>query len=397
MNSPIVPVVVVSQDGPNPLGIARALGRVGIPVFLFSTGKTRLLKCSRYIKSIVENPSLGNLEGTREHFENILEKILHLGYTSRPILMFTNEAHYQSFYPLKDYLNDRFLLMTPFEKVISLTEKHQQFPYAEQAGFRNLPLMVLKSPKDLDTLESSLCFPVIVRPNSLQTKGGFNEKTSLYENLSQMKSHLFPILSQEGVELLAQEYVPGSDKDVLVFMASCGDEGEPRAWVSGRKWRQIPPGRGLMASGVAENIPEFVEKSKELCRLLGVRGFVGIECKRNTVTNELVYIEASLRTDAFNGLCLAAGMNLVLDAYMARLGQPCGITQKQSFAGSWVCFQYDLDAAKTMIFQKQLTWSSFLRPLPRPIYYAYFAWDDPLPFVFHFSKTIAQKIFCWFK
>ena len=399
-----IPVVITAADGANPLGIARSLGRKGVPVYILAYDSIPCLKWSRYVKGIINVSSLAHTEELKEGFDELLRDIKKKTSSSavenstngdtKPILIVTNEEHYHFLSPLGDYISKHFEMMTPLDKAATLSEKQQQFPLAEKAGFRVLQTVVLRSPSDMERVEDCLTFPVIVRPSRKNTSGGFEKKTELYETCDEMKSSLHPILSENGVSLIAQEYVPGTDRDVVFFMASCDAMGEPRTWLSGRKWRQSPPGRGLMASGIIDRKPDpdFVEKSKELCRLFALRGFIGIECKQNPETNEYCYIESSIRPEGTNAIGLAAGVDLVLQSYLATQNFPCGEVSQDELHGSWASFELDYASMKMLKAMKDSSWWNFFVPLPRPIAYPIFSWTDPLPFFCSLSNLVITKI-----
>jgi predicted ATP-grasp superfamily ATP-dependent carboligase len=285
-------------------------------------------------------------------------------------------------------------MLTPLEKVLPLTVKNNQFPFATQAGFRVMETVMLRNTDDLSLVENKLAFPVIVRPISNNLREELQMKTALYENMDAMRKHLAPILAGGNVELIAQGYVPGTDRDIVFFMASCDETGEPRLWLAGRKIRQNPPGRGVMAAGQVDSVPdpEFVEKSKKLCRLFGLRGVIGIECKQHAVTKEYVYIESSFRPEAFNSIGLAAGVDLVWDAYLAALHKPCGAVRPETSRGSWSYGELEHGTMKLLRKQGDPDWWKVLLPLPRPIAYAIFTWDDPLPFFHSATVLLWRKI-----
>jgi predicted ATP-grasp superfamily ATP-dependent carboligase len=64
--------------------------------------------------------------------------------------------------------------------------------------------------------------------------------------------------------------------------------------------------------------------------------------------------------------------------------------------GSWCDFFTDLDAARILIRNKKLTWRQFLTRLPRPVQFAVFSWDDPMPFLYWLRRriiSVCQKIY----
>ncbi|MCL2745146.1 MAG: hypothetical protein FWE67_14980 [Planctomycetaceae bacterium] len=388
---PKTPVILLTYDGANPLGIIRSLGRHLVPLYVLTTTRNTSLAWSRYVKKIL-TVSLDNTKEIQERLEDFLR--ITGSQTGKPILMLTNESHYPELEPLKDFLDEHLNVLTPLKKAIPLTSKNAQFPLALQAGFRVMETVMLRTPNDLNEVENKLAFPVIVRPTSNKLRDRLDMKTALYENISAMREHLNPLLSEEYVELIAQEFIPGTDRDILVFMASCDDTGEPRLWLSGRKVRQNPPGRGVMASGTVDPIPDadFVERSRTLCRLFGLRGFIGIECKQHAISKEHVYIESSFRPEGFNSMCLAAGVDLVWDSYLTALGKPCGAIRPEKYKGSWAYAELEHGTMKALLKEGSPDWWKVLIPLPRPISYAFFTWDDPLPFFHSFGTLLWRKI-----
>ena len=388
---PKTPVMVLTHDGANPLGIARSLGRHGVPVYVLTPDRNTSVAWSRYVKKVLPLPSLKNPVELQERLESFLHEVG--TQSNKPILIVTNESHYLDLEPIKEFVEEHFNLVNPLENVIPLTIKNNQFPLAAQAGLRVMETVIARNTDDVDHLEHKLSFPVLVRPASNNLRGEFKEKAALYEDINALREHISPLLNNDGrTELIVQEYIPGTDRDVMFFMASCDELGEPRLWLVGRKVRQNPPGRGVMASGVVDPVPDpvFIEKSKELCRLFGLRGFIGIECKQHAVTKEYVYIESSFRPEGFNSICLAAGVDLVWDSYLLELGKPCGAVRPDTFRGSWRYGELERGTMNILRQQGDPDWWKVLLPLPRPVAYAFFTWDDPLPF-FHSISTLVQR------
>jgi predicted ATP-grasp superfamily ATP-dependent carboligase len=372
-----IPAVVIAQEGSNPLGIVRALGRNGISVFLVASDNGTFTRRSRYVKDGIYHVCLTDPQKLQTALQTLLQQINQPAV--KPVLIVTNETHYRNLLPIADFVKENFIELMPMKQIVPYAEKEQQFPLAQQAGFLIVKTAILQSANDIGTA-SDFCFPVIVKPRAIHSRGKFHEKALIFKNINDLRTKISPILEEPNVELMLQEYIPGDDSQVIWFMASCGEKGEPRAWITGRKWRQYPPGRGVMASGVLEELPDFAHLSKQLCRLFGFRGFIGVECKQHSETQELFYIESSFRTEAYNSVCFAAGKNLVLDAYLAALGKPCPLIQTDSSNGSWCDASLDLDASRILIAEGKMSWRDYFKRLPRPIAWSCFAWDDPLPF-----------------
>jgi len=378
MNSiiPRTPLIVMGPDGFVPLGIARSVGRVGVPVFLLSDNHSMLSRRSRFVRGGQYNVNFAEPSDVQRALELLLSKIRQPNI--KPLLAVTNETYYTRLLPIYDFVTQHFHELTPAQQVAPLCEKEQQFPLAEQVGFRISKTVLLQTTKDLEQV-AALQFPVIIKKRSIHTAGGYKNKADLFENVDSLKAEIEPTFEDPETVLLAQEFVPGDDKQILFLMASCGEGGHVRAWFTGRKLRQFPPDCGVMSAGYLEHLPELEEKSKALCKLFGLRGFIGVECKQHSETGELFYIESSLRVEANNSIGLSAKRDLVLDAYLAAHGLPCSIPQDIPMTGSWCDVSTDLDAARLLIADKKITWKEYFTPLPRPISFPLFAWDDPMP------------------
>jgi predicted ATP-grasp superfamily ATP-dependent carboligase len=375
---PNTPIVIMGPDGANPLGIARAVGRAGVPVFLLSNDHSTLSRLSRFVTGGQYNVDFAEPVKLKRALELSLQNIQRPD--AKPLLAVTNEIHYSYLLPIYDFVTRHFNEITPACQAAPLCEKEQQFPLAQQAGFRISNTIVLRTAKDLEQV-ATLQFPVLVKPRTLRSSGGYKNKADIFDDIDSLRANIKPTFIDPATVLLAQEFVPGDDKYVMYSMASCGENGDVRAWFTGRKLRQHPPGRGVMSAGYLEYLPDLAEKTKVLCKLFGLRGFVGVECKQHPDTGELFYIESSLRVEANNSICMSAKRNLVLDAYLAAHELPCSIPQDVKMTGSWCDISTDLDAARLLIADKKLTWKEYFTPLPRPVAFPFFAWDDLLPFL----------------
>ena len=389
---PKTPVIILTHDGANPLGIARSLGRHGVHVYVLTPDQRTSVSWSRYVKKVFTLSSLKNKKEIQERLGDFMYEVG--SQFGKPILLVTNESHYLDLEPLKEFVNEHFISCPSLEKAIPLAIKGNQFPLATQAGFRVMETSMLRNVDDLNDIEKKLTFPVLVRPVSNNFRGEFEEKATLYENIGAMRKHLHPLLTEDRIELIAQEYIPGSDHDIVFFMASCEESGEPRIWLSGHKIRQNPPKMGLMCAGVLDPVPDvaFEKKCIQLCRLLRLCGFIGIEAKVHATTKEYCYIETSIRTEGCSSIGFAAGVDLVWDSYLTALNKPCGVVRPEKFKGSWAYAELEHGTMKILRQQGDPDWWKVFVPLPRPIAYAFFTWDDPLPFFHSLGTLLWRKI-----
>ncbi|MDR1053134.1 MAG: hypothetical protein LBL39_03070, partial [Planctomycetaceae bacterium] len=388
----IVPVVIpvsAHLDVPTLFGTARSLGRNGVPVHVIARGSYPIARTSRYIKSLTTFPNDPSDETWQEALTDLLKKIDKT--QTKPILFFCTENDLYRFASMQNFLERHFQLIPTFDETFKFLEKDKQLPLAEQSGFLIPKSIKLEKKIDLELVIDTLRFPIIVKPLARHTVGVFDSKGLIVQSRNEVIELVEKYLDKPPTVLIAQEYVAGTDNDVLFFMGSSDHEGNVRAFVTGRKLRQNPPLSGMMACGYIEPLPDLESKAKALCKLYKINGFIGIECKRPPNTNDYFYIETSFRPDIFHELASGAGVNLVYDIYAAKLGQSCKIKQTAD-KGSWYDLFADYDSVQSQVKQKKSTWSCMLKRLPRPITYSHFAFDDPIPFFARLLEKIKSKI-----
>jgi len=365
---PIVPVVIVSKvrhDGSTLLSMVRALGRNGIPVYLLVKGPLTYTGKSRYALRIEQ--FTGNITD-----EELVQRLTAMLATmslckQKPVMMHITENDIFNLHSIRPFLEKHFTIL-PMGDVGHYLEKANQLPPAVEAGFCVPQSMVLQSADELDAVCVQMQFPIIVKPLARHTVGNFLEKVLVFDSPSSFIDQAKHFFDDDRTKLLAQEYIPGSDQDVLLFMASCDVHGRARAYVSGHKLRQKPPGFGLMSSGILHKDDNMEEKSKKLCQLFKIGGFIGIEAKRRQGTQDLYYIETNFRPEAISPLAEIAGTNLVLDTYLAAIGEPCFACPPHPTA-SYMNLQLEIEAIRSLVHAGKAQWTELFRPLPRPTAY----------------------------
>jgi predicted ATP-grasp superfamily ATP-dependent carboligase len=388
----IIPVVIpvsAHLDGPTLFGTARGLGRNGIPVHVIARGNYPIARTSRYIKTMINFPNDPPDEIWKETLITLSQKINKT--QSKPIMIFCTENDLYRFAPMQNFLEQHFQLLPSFDETFKFLEKDKQLPIAEQAGFLVPKSKILVTKSDLELVIDTFNFPIIVKPLARHTVGIFEYKGLIVELRDKANEIIEKYIDEPPTVLIAQEYIKGTDNDVLFFMGSSDQNGDVRAFVTGRKLRQNPPSSGMMACGYIEQLPELEAKARALCKLYKINGFIGIECKRPPDTNDYFYIETSFRPEIFTELAEGAGVNLIYDVYAAKLGQTCTI-KKTTDKGSWYDLFADYESIQSQVRQGKTTWRTLLKKLPRPITYSHFAFDDPLPFVVRLLEKIKTKI-----
>ena len=108
---------------------------------------------------------------------------------------------------------------------------------------------------------------------------------------------------------MVQEIVPGDDTALFGYLAFFDEEGVEVAWLTKQKLRQHPAQFGDGSLQITVDAPEVAALSRRLLGAFDVRGFVGVEFKRDERSGTYYLIEINPRTVSGNQLAISAGVD----------------------------------------------------------------------------------------
>jgi D-aspartate ligase len=196
-----------------------------------------------------------------------------------------------------------------------------------------------------------------------------------------------------GVRVLVQEYLPDDDRpsrtapDWFVHMY-CDDLACPRLVFTGVKLRSWPVGGGWTTRAVATAQPELAEATAELCRRIGYRGIGDLDWRYDRRNDRFALVDFNPRLGAQAQVFrTTTGMDLVRALHLDMSG-------RSSAAGR------QIDARELIVehFNAASVLASGYRwhhvpPHPHGTRreLAWFAWDDPAPFVMATARFAMQS------
>lgn len=204
------------------------------------------------------------------------------------------------------------ICMASDDIVLSMLDKKRASALAKEAGLEVPQTHSAASIAQLESLAQTCGFPVIIKPTWWRKTG----KKFLKVERCDSKQQLLDIgnqLIRNGAAILIQEYIPGGDDTLDIYMFYRTRDGQTIHGCTGRKLRQIPPRAGVMASGKAMPLPHVAQMSEALLNHTDYRGLGGIEFKRHG--QKSYFIEMSVRPEGFHTLAIKAGVDLPWLAY----------------------------------------------------------------------------------
>ena len=355
------------------LAIARSLGRRGIPVWLI-TADNPLASFSRYV--------MRSLHWRGPRAEGALDFLIDLGrrHGLRGWVVFAGSDDDLQFVARNHAALGAFFTLTTisWDRVRWAYDKRSMNARAEQLGIACPRTRYPQSRDDLAAL--GIPFPAILKATVREGRNRFvdakawrvDDERTLLARYEEAKS-----LVGSG-SVMIQELIPGDGTAQLSYAAlwHCG---KPIAWLVARRRRQFPIAFGFTSTFV-ESI-ELPHIETEACRFLAsleYSGLVEIEFKYDSRERCYKILDVNARSWAWIALGSAAGIDFPGLQWQLAAGED--IAPHRGRCGArWLYFSRDLAAAVCEMIAGRLSPFAYLRSFRRPLAWAVFAWDDPVP------------------
>lgn len=355
------------------LGLARSLGRRGIPVWVLWEQEERLATASRYVRRSLAIGRSG--EPLHEELQRIaLEEGL-AGWVLFPTSDHTVAAIARAYHDLAKV----FKLTTPPWDVFRWAhDKRLTYRIAQEAGIESPRSFFPTDRIELAALDCE--FPVILKP---AVKEDFNRFTAAKAWRVEDKDSLVARYEEAcrfvpPETIIVQEFIPGGGGCQLSYAALCS-EGRPLASIVARRTRQFPPEFGR-ASTFVETVdePDVIEGSRRILAAMGATGLVEVEFKRDPRTQALKLLDVNPRAWGWHSVGARAGVDFPCLLWQLVHGDP--VHEVHGIPGiKWRRLSWDLIAAANDLFRGRLEVRDYLASFRGPRVAAIFASDDPIP------------------
>ena len=287
------------------LGVARSLGRRGIPVWTLAEPEEPLAQTSRYSRRSLRwpcsDPGRRLAVLARLAVENGIE-----GWALIPSSDSAAALIARGYDELEQYYTHT---IPPWGVVRWAYDKRLTYELAERVGVASPRTMLAAQLSN--GFASGVSFPVVLKP---AIKEAFNALTSAkawrVDDRQELERRL-----QEARELidsdalLLQELIGGRGESQFSYAALCRD-GVPLASVTARRTRQYPAEFGR-ASTFVETVDcqELVDPSVRLLREMRYTGLIEIEYKRDQRDGVFKLLDMNPRVWGWHSLCPRAGVD----------------------------------------------------------------------------------------
>jgi D-aspartate ligase len=368
-----VGAVVVGGDYQG-LGIARSLGRRGVPVCVVDDERS-IARHSRYVTHAVRVADLRDEQNTVDAVLEIGHRLGLHGWVLYP----TRDETVAAFARHRSRLAELFRVPTPDWSVIRWAwDKRNTYRLAEELG---IPVPRTSCPRDVDELLAlELELPVAIKPAikehfvyaTKQKAWRANSRSELVERFRQATALLDP------GEAMVQDLIPGDGASQFAYCAFFKD-GEAIGSMVVRRRRQHPPDFGRASTFVETvELPLLETLSKRFLRAIGYYGLVELEYKLDPRDGTYKLLDVNARTWGYHTIGPRAGVDFPYLLFADQLEQPVAPCRARTGI-SWIRLLTDLPTALVELSGGRLDPRAYLRSIRTSDVESVFSRDDPVP------------------
>ncbi len=368
------PAYVLGMES-NGLGVARTLGREGIPVVGVDHRSWAPGLTSRYVRPLL----CGDMsKEPEEALRSLLEDVGENG--GRGALFPASDAAVIFMSRHRSELASGFDFLLPSERVEeALINKRVQHEEALRLGIPMAETFFPRSEEDIAGIVQGVHFPAFIKPlySHLWFKR-FGNKGVIVKDPQELRDRMAQVF-ETGLEVMVQSIIlpPGEDLySVGAYFGRNGYVSPPFVW---HKLRQYPPNFGVGSLVESAHQPDVVELAMKFMKGLGYQGIGYVEFKRDRRDGRWKLIEMNARTGATNALQAEAGLPLVLIEYNDLTGRPMPLMEEYRDGVLWWDSMNDMDSFRRLRMRGRITLRQWVRSWFGSEVYAYFAPDDMRP------------------
>jgi len=372
---------VVGNMSYSGLGLARALGRHGVPVIAISPKPDAIGMNSRFVTPVT-CPDVGS------HEHEFLEFLEHLGERlgRKSVFFPTGDSMVLFLARNQERLQTHYEFVMPETKLVrQVVGKESIFELCSQHRIPVPRTICPTSSAEMENAVKEIGFPCIIKPIlspqwwdkdiARITDGG---KVVNLNSLARAKE-IYEELSPLDTELVVQEIIPGDDKCLFYLVCYIDRQGTLLTTFAGQKLRLTPAHFGSASYVKSIYDPDLEEIGIKLLDAIGYIGLCGIEFKLDPRDDTYKLIEFNARFGLWDILATKCGIDLPWIAYRDALRLPVQKSNGHQNGVIWLSLARDLRAFRQYNREGVLSLYQWLSSLRGKKCGASFAWDDPRP------------------
>ena len=363
--------------GPNGLGIARSLGREGIPVVGTDSNPSASGLYSTYCRRLITSDPAKEPKRVLNHLLNEAKK-----YPEKCVLFPASDANVLLVSRFRRELSEYFRFAIPSEEVVeSVINKRKLYELAERVGIPHPKTYYPATLQDAQKVKDEIQYPAFIKPYySHIWQERYRSKGFVVNSPSELIAKYKEVFDAK-LEAMLQSIVTGPDSNIVDVFAYLSEKSEPLVTFVARKLRQHPNNFGVGTCKESMHDQGLLETGLRFFREINYVGPGVLEFKRDDRDGKYKMLELNARFNHSNIQATYAGVNLPLLQYMHLTEQSMEKSRDYKDGVIWLDVIPDALAFCELNRNGKLRLSSWLRSTLTADCHSYFAWDDMKPFV----------------
>jgi D-aspartate ligase len=358
------------------LGIARSAGRLGIPVHRIAREPWAPARLSRYSRGWSRIPEEATTAEVLEFLHACSRDV------GRALLIPIDDAasvfvdeHAQTLEP--DFLFPR----QPVGLAQALSSKREMYELCMEHGIPTPASAFPESEAELLQYAEQGAFPTVLKCINAGDAPPGAPRVAIVENRDQLLTAYRQMESPDAPNLMIQEYVPGKPETIWMFNGYFDRQSACRVGFTGKKIRQTPPYTGATTLGVCLPNPTVEDATVRLMAAIGYKGILDIGYRFDQRDGKYKLLDVNPRIGGTFRLFVGEnGLDVLRTMYLDLTGQEVPSTTL-SEGRRWIVMPWDLASSLTYWRRGDIKLGEWLRSLRYVQEDAWFAADDPLPFL----------------
>ena len=374
----------------NALGIIRALGREGVPVYQVYHSSDTIANVSRYAQ-FLRSPHPEEEE--KEFLNFLLSRIPDALYPG--VLIPTSDMMVLFMARYREQLSSRYRFVLPPSHLIEKFASKEGFDeLARKYAFPAPKTFVPESIEDVEKIAPQMEYPCIIKPfyshkwRDPRIVRRYGWIKVLQVNSSEELIEHYRFLREVDPRVVVQEYISGDDASNFSLHIYISRDGTQVLTFVGQKIRVAPIHYGVGAFVRSVREPEMESLGREFLLKAGYRGMAVINFKKDPLRKKIYGIELNPRFSLWNYLDYASGINFAWIYYRDSLELPLPEVAGYQENVIWVSIEKDLSAFFSYRREGAITFRQWIKSYRGKKAFAEFAADDPLPFVKWMGKML---------
>src|SRR5437899_5007301 len=372
---PSTPVMILQAVNHGPLGIARSLGRMGVPVYVAALAARAPACVSRYCREAFAC----SLDESETAVRTLLAASRRIG--RRPILIPTTDDAAIFVATNQARLGAAYIgVNIDVDLVRGLCSKKRMHFLARQCEMPTAQAAFPERREDVLGFLEDAVFPLMLKGiDGLRLWRERGQRMRIVHSREELLAAYDRLEDPHDPNLMLQEYIPGGDDTVWMFNGYFNARSECLMGVTGKKIRQYPVHRGATTLGICLRNEAVEQATTAFMRALGYRGVLDIGYRFDARDGQYKVLDVNPRVGATFRLFVSdSGMDVVRAMYLDVTGQ--AVSPGTAREGRrWIV--EDLDIASSLRYrgERALTLGAWLRSLRGIEEAAYVARDDLRP------------------